>query len=161
VDVNLPDGSGIELAVELRSLDPPVPTLVLTGQVDREVINEAQVVGAEFALKPPDEASLIAFASRALASPGPEHSDDRALLTRTVRRYSLTARETAVLAQALLGVDRDVSARALGMSEGTIKTHIAAILRKTGEQTMRAVVGVLRKEPVTESGRAARQGKGR
>jgi DNA-binding NarL/FixJ family response regulator len=140
----LPDGLGIALALELRSQRPPVPTLLLTGHVDRTAINDAQVAGVEFALKPPSDASLIAFAARAMRDPAAGTPDDSALLVRCVTQYGLTAREAAVLAQALLGLDRDVSARALGMSEGTIKTHITAILRRTSKASMRELVGSLR-----------------
>lgn len=144
VDLLLPDGLGIDLALELRGLAPPVPTLLLTGHVDRTAINDAQVAGVEFALKPPDNASLIAFAARAMRDPSSRAQDDGALLARCVDDYGLTARDAAVLAQALLGLDRRGVAAVLGMGEGTIKAHVGSILRKTRAPSMRTLAVCLR-----------------
>jgi DNA-binding NarL/FixJ family response regulator len=157
VDLVLPDGLGLELALELRTQTPPVPTLVLTGLVDRVAINDAQVAGAEFALKPPDRASLFAFAARALRGPGAHGPDEAALVTRCVTRFKLTARETAVLSQALLGLDREASALALGIHDGTIKAHIASILRRTAQPSLRALVAWLRSGALDEAKPAARR----
>jgi len=144
VDLLLPDGLGIDLALELRGLAPPVPTLLLTGHVDRTAINDAQVAGVEFALKPPDNASLIAFAARALREPSARPQDDGALLARCVDDYGLTVRDAAVLAQALLGLNRVGAAQVLGMRRGTIKSHINSILRRTRAPSLRTLVTCLR-----------------
>jgi DNA-binding CsgD family transcriptional regulator/PAS domain-containing protein len=55
----------------------------------------------------------------------------RTPLSATAARYSLTAAETQVLAQALNGQTLEEAAAILGVARSTVKTHLDAIYRKT------------------------------
>jgi DNA-binding NarL/FixJ family response regulator len=145
VDVGLPDGSGLDLVAELRRSEPPVPTLVFTANADAETINRAQRLGAELACKPASIANILSFLGRALSSRQGAAPSGQALALACAAEHALTSRETEVLGAALGDLDRAESADALGLSESTMKTHIASILRKTGQPTLRALVQQLRR----------------
>ncbi|MCC6526065.1 MAG: response regulator [Polyangiaceae bacterium] len=66
LDLELGDGRGLDVLAELRQHDAHVPVLMLSGTGDREPVNDAQRLGAEFAYKPFVAANLRAFADRVL-----------------------------------------------------------------------------------------------
>src|SRR5450432_3152563 len=50
IDISLPDGSGFEVLELARSMD--VPSLVLTGHLNRDFANRAFDLGASYVVKP-------------------------------------------------------------------------------------------------------------
>lgn len=66
LDLNLPDVPGLELLARLRTVDPDVTVIVLTGQADLPTAVEAMRAGAEnFLSKPMSLQHLYAAADRA------------------------------------------------------------------------------------------------
>jgi len=52
VDLGLPDGNGLDVVTALRRRSPDMPILVLTGSNDPATINHAQLLRAEYVVKP-------------------------------------------------------------------------------------------------------------
>ena len=61
VDVNMPDMTGLDLQRELRKLGAQIPTIVITGVEDKNVVAKAKSLGADaFFYKPFTQAEIIA-----------------------------------------------------------------------------------------------------
>jgi DNA-binding NarL/FixJ family response regulator len=65
----------------------------------------------------------------------PRVADDAAGAHTTARELGLTARQAQVLALILQGKPNKVICRELGLAEGTVKIHVAAILRALNVST--------------------------
>lgn len=67
LDINLPDGSGIDFIRTARENDPCIPIIVITGEGDIPLAVEAMQRGADnFLTKPVDNAALAVFMSKTL-----------------------------------------------------------------------------------------------
>jgi DNA-binding NtrC family response regulator len=67
LDINLPDGSGIDFIATARLSDPCIPIIVITGEGDIPLAVEAMQRGADnFLTKPVDNAALAVFMSKTL-----------------------------------------------------------------------------------------------
>lgn len=139
LDVQLPDGSGLELARRLRERRPALRVLVMTGQIDRpQLANGALLVGAHFAFKPMPIEELRAFARASLDALPEERVE--ATIALLVRDLSLSVREQEILRFAAFGASRAELPELCVVSENTIKTHIKNLLGKCGEPTLDALV---------------------
>jgi len=133
VDVRLPDGNGLDLLSEIRELYPDahVGALVVTGKADPEIINRSHLLDAGFAVKPDTLDNLRAFLDRIAA--GRPRVPLEGAVERFVAEYALTPREADVVAALAHGQRRTDLADELGVDEGTVKSHIKHILKKTGD----------------------------
>jgi len=67
LDINLPDGSGIDFIGTARASDPCIPIIVITGEGDIPLAVEAMRRGADnFLTKPVDNAALAMFMRKTL-----------------------------------------------------------------------------------------------
>jgi DNA-binding NtrC family response regulator len=67
LDINLPDGNGIDFIETARVNDPCIPIIVITGEGDIPLAVEAMQRGADnFLTKPVDNAALAVFMSKTL-----------------------------------------------------------------------------------------------
>lgn len=67
LDINLPDGSGIDFIDTVRENDPCIPLIVITGEGDIPLAVEAMQRGADnFLTKPVDNAALAVFMRKTL-----------------------------------------------------------------------------------------------
>jgi DNA-binding NtrC family response regulator len=67
LDINLPDGNGIDFISTARANDPCIPIIVITGAGDIPLAVEAMQRGADnFLTKPVDNAALAAFMGKTL-----------------------------------------------------------------------------------------------
>jgi DNA-binding NtrC family response regulator len=67
LDINLPDGSGIDFIATARASEPCIPIIVITGEGDIPLAVEAMQRGADnFLTKPVDNAALAVFMSKTL-----------------------------------------------------------------------------------------------
>jgi DNA-binding NarL/FixJ family response regulator len=143
LDTQLPDGSGIDLCRDLRTLAPDARTLVLTSQDDEETIVAAMHAGAVgYVLKQVEGTSLLS-AVRTIAS---GHSlVDPALARRMINWMEqasdapaelagLTEQQLRILALLAEGLtNREIGTR-LYLAEKTVKNHVTRILAKLGVQ---------------------------
>lgn len=136
-DVRLPDGSGIDLAAEVRRGSPTTGIVVLTMYAGDEHLLGALEAGASaFVNKDAPSDDVVAAARHAVASPRSFSATDlagamqRRLATPT--GPALSPRETEVLHLLAEGLSAGQIGRRLFISESTIKTHIGKIYDKLG-----------------------------
>jgi CheY-like chemotaxis protein len=66
VDFNMPGRDGLELAAELRKMNPRLPVAVISANHQQEIVNRARDVGATFLPKPLVEHALKEFLQTAM-----------------------------------------------------------------------------------------------
>ncbi len=142
VDIGLPDGTGWEVIERLRIVQPHVPTLVLTGHLEPEVVHRANHFRAEVSVKPCESLTLAAFAQRAMAHEGVPDGRLLDVVTQFSSRAGLTPRETETLVLSLT-VTREELQKCLGISENTLKSLVRGVLQKTGYPSMDILVKTL------------------
>lgn len=143
LDVRLPDGSGIDVCRQVRSENPEVKCLILTGYDDDEAIYAAVLAGAAgYVIKDvrasglPDTLRAVA-AGRSLIDPSlsrrvVERINDTH--QRDPRLESLSAREREILPLIAEGLtNREIGER-LALAEKTVKNYISGLLSKLGLQ---------------------------
>jgi DNA-binding NarL/FixJ family response regulator len=143
MDTELPDGSGIDLCRELRSLAPQTRTLVLTSNGREETIAAAMSAGAVGYLLKQVQATSLLSAVRTVAS---GHSlIDPSLARRMIswmeqsdaepdELAGLTEQQMRILTLLAEGLtNREIGVR-LYLAEKTVKNHVTRILAKLGVQ---------------------------
>ncbi|MGL5811423.1 MAG: response regulator transcription factor [Nocardioides sp.] len=135
-DVRLPDGSGLDLARELRTAHSDLGIVVLTMYAGDETLFGALDAGAS-ALVAKDAASddLVSAARHAAISPRSFTTKDLAgAMQRRMEPQGprLTQRESQILGLLAEGLGVAAIARQLYISESTAKTHISRTYEKLG-----------------------------
>jgi DNA-binding NarL/FixJ family response regulator len=152
VDVDLPDGSGVELTRRLLRRDGRLGVLLYTGMDDPAVLEDALASGARgFTLKTSDPDTML-NAARAVAAGGTFIDPGvRNLLAAyqaepgVPRVRLLTVREREVLGRLAEGLTVEEIAADLVLSTETIRTHVRNAMGKLGTRTRaHAIVVALR-----------------
>ena len=132
LDLNLSDGSGIDLIKWVRKNSQAMAIVVLTMSDRKDDLLAAMRSGASaYVSKTSPLEEVMATIAFALKAPNYFNSKELAqLINESATTFDLTAREISVLkALSREGANKDI-ARELFISEATLKTHIAAIYRK-------------------------------
>jgi two-component system CheB/CheR fusion protein len=140
VDAYMPGMSGIELLERLRKDGHHLPALMITGQSDVHMAVTAMKAGAlDFIEKPVGRLELLASVARALTQSHDTKklADWRAEATRRVAE--LTPRQHQIMTLVLAGQPSKNIAADLGLSQRTVESHRAAVMRKTGATSMPAL----------------------
>lgn len=151
VDVQLPDGSGIEVCRQLRTLEPPVRVLVVTTFDDEDARLAATLAGAAGFVSKQIRGTRLVDAVRWIAA-GETLLDDvasadvaqRVRERRTdPRMATLTGQETRVLNLIADGLTNRQIGERLGIGEKTVKNYVTSVLLKLGmsRRTQAAVFG--------------------
>jgi FixJ family two-component response regulator len=130
LDVCLPEGSGIDLQLQLRNGDHP-PIIFLSGHSDVRTSVRAIKAGAiDFLTKPCPNAELLAAVDAAIAQDCHARAE-RAEYQRLRQRHAcLTPRERDVLPLVVGGFLNKQAAAKLGISETTLQIHRSRLMRK-------------------------------
>ncbi|MCX7271810.1 MAG: response regulator, partial [Burkholderiales bacterium] len=140
VDGQLPGMSGFDLLARLRQAGDPIPAIMVTGLSDVGAAVRAMRAGAsDFIEKPVRAATLRAALDRAVAQ-----SRDVGKLAAWRQKASdsltsLTTRQREVMARVLAGEPSKNIAADLGISQRTVETHRAEIMRRTGAKSLPAL----------------------
>lgn len=136
LDLDLPDGSGIEVCRQVQTLSPNSRVLILTAFADERALVAARRAGARgFVLKRVHDFDLVAVIRR-VASGGLAFGD--APDTESVQRPKdpllarLTERERIILAQIAEGKTNREIADDLYLAEKTVKNYVSNLLMKMG-----------------------------
>ena len=141
LDVRLPDGSGIELCREIRSLYPEVKVLMLTSFLDDEAILGAVLGGASgYVIKDIKNLDLLEAIRKVAAG---DILLDTALVSSVTNRlrkvaspaseiYELTDQEQRVLEHIGRGLTNRQIAESMFLAEKTIKNYVSSLLGKLG-----------------------------
>jgi DNA-binding NarL/FixJ family response regulator len=180
LDLSLPGADGFTLLADLRTEYPNIPVVVLSASDRREDVLRAIDLGAMGYIPKSSSNSVTLQALRLVLSGGvyvppvalalrdeptavPRVVEPAPATRTTARDLGLTERQAQVLALVLQGKPNKVICRELGLAEGTIKIHVAAILRALNVSTRtQAVIEASRiglqldRGLVTATGAAAR-----
>jgi len=135
VDINLPDGSGLDAVERLRGRSPDLPAVVISGTAQGPEVNRAARFGATFVCKPCTRDDLLPFFHRAAERARKGHELERVVET-AVKRWGLSPRETEILVHAIRGGDRDEFLERVGISVNTYKTQVRSLLRKADYESL-------------------------
>jgi len=137
LDVNMPDGSGLEVLAELRKRTRAPAIVLLTAGMDDSQLLTADRLGPEgMVLKTSDPALLLECMDQVRKGErwaDPEMAErTRHAKERAASAPSLTPRERELVELVRQGLrNRDIAAQ-LGVTEGTVKVYLHAIFDKLG-----------------------------
>lgn len=161
LDINMPGMNGIEVAKTVREKHPDTEVLVLTIHDNESYVNEMIRVGAKGYLLKDAEPREVVLAIKKVATGDTVYSTQ--LMERVMERYhhmemqygrlqsaaaiqdlELTNRELEILQYICEGLSNKEIAKALFISEKTVKNHITSLLRKleVEDRTQAAVFAV-------------------
>ena len=143
MDLRLPDMSGVDTTIAIRSEFPDARIVALTtfeGDVD---IQRAFAAGAKaYVLKSMPPKDLIEIIRHVHAGKKRVPPEVAALLAEHIAEESLTQRERAVLMHVAGGHRNREIARLLQISEDTVKTHLKHIIDKLGARDRTEAVAI-------------------
>jgi two-component system nitrate/nitrite response regulator NarL len=141
LDMRMPQMTGVEVLRALRDRGQTMPIVMLTTSRDeRDVIDSLQAGAQGYLLKDMEPDELIEALEKIVQGQtvvAPEltgvlaravKGDAEQLVPKTVA--DLTPREREILCHLAAGQSNKVIAKELGISDGTVKLHVKAILRK-------------------------------
>lgn len=158
VDLNLPDGDGIEVCRTLRSRNPEIRCLILTAFADEEGIASAIVAGADGLLLKNTPAPAVVEAIRKVAAGQSLLDPDmtRRVLEQlrgghkvTRGQQQLTGRQEQLLDLLAAGLTNKEIALELHLAEKTVRNYVSDLLAALGmrHRTQAALYGAERKPP--------------
>ena len=149
LDYNLPDGNGLDLLREIKSIVPATPVALLSAHEDPQLIQATLAAGASGFITKSSSSEVMLSALQLIFSGGvyvppailaQNFSSEANTQTNSSSQptekapasneYHLTERQLEVLQQMTKGLANKEIARVLDMSPSTVKAHIAAILRE-------------------------------
>jgi DNA-binding NarL/FixJ family response regulator len=180
LDLVLPGVDGLSLLTQIRETRPEVPLVVLSGNDNPQTVRQAIDSGAMGFITKRSATPVLVSALRLVLS-GAVYIPPQALAAETqasaggwageqlpagrsptLADLGLTGRQVEVLAHMVQGKPNKVICRDLGLAEGTVKTHITAILRALNVSSRTQALFALSKLgvqlPVAFRSRAAAQG---
>ncbi len=141
LDARLPDGTGIEVCRDVRSVDPSLNCLILTSYDDEQALRGAVLAGAAgYVLKEIGGTDLLGALRRAANG---ESLFDAAVKARIVqgltepprmdpRVASLTPQERRVLELVGKGMTNRQIGVQMALAEKTVKNYVSSMLAKLG-----------------------------
>jgi two-component system nitrate/nitrite response regulator NarL len=170
LDMRMPDVSGIGVLKKLRESNLAMPVVMLTTSTEESDLVESLRAGAQGYLLKDMEPDALVIALRDIVAGKTVVAPDLApILAKAVQGKNeepeppeaspfddLTPRETEILGLLAEGQSNKAIARNLGISDGTVKLHVKAILRKLNvhsrvEAAVMAVEKGLQRNPVSTS----------
>lgn len=147
VDINLPDGSGLEIVSWVRTISTEIAIVVLTFNDSDDQLLAAMKAGASaFVNKSAPLPELMAAIAHAQASPRSFAAQEIVdALQRKHLKFGLSQRELQIIT--MLPTDEPLStlAKSLFISESTLKTHLTHIYRKMSVKNRLQAINVARK----------------
>ena len=160
LDLRMPDVSGFAALADIEDRHPDVPIVVMTGEDDPALVREAFEHGALGFIPKSSPPPVILAALRLVLSGGtyvpPEIMAARAAPRiapprapapdpDAAGRLGITPRQCDVLTLLLAGKSNKVISRELNLAEGTVKNHVAAVLKALNVDTrVQAVIAAAR-----------------
>lgn len=143
LDMRMPAMNGLEVLKELRRREVPMPVVMLTtSREESDVVNALQNGARGYLLKDMEPDELIKALGDIVTGQTVVAPELTIVLAKAVQGEvsgnghshralaELTPRELEILCHLAEGQSNKVIARNLGISDGTVKLHVKAILRK-------------------------------
>jgi len=166
LDARLPDGSGLDVCRDVRSVDPSIQGLILTSFNDEDALATAILAGAAgYLLKDIKGQDLVQAIRRVAAG---EKLIDPAVAQRVKRSWeedrgadprlrTLTPQERRILEHVAEGLTNRQIGETMFLAEKTVKNYITAVLAKLGmERRTQAAVFAATHLGAEEEGQAHR-----
>lgn len=155
MDLRFGEGlSGVEATRQIRALDRGVNVLVVTNyDTDADILAAIEAGASGYLLKDTPPRELLAAVRAAAAG---ESALSPAVATRLLTRVRatpdtvLTPREIDVIGQVATGRSNREIARALHLSEMTVKSHLVHVFTKLGVRSRTAAVAAARRQGLIE-----------
>jgi DNA-binding NarL/FixJ family response regulator len=162
LDLRMPDVSGFAALADIEDRRPDLPIVIMTGDEEPELVREAFDHGALGFIPKSSPPPVILAALRLVLSGGtyvPPQIMGGATASRSappaVKTYAadpalrdtlgITPRQSDVLTLLLAGKSNKVISRELHLAEGTVKNHVAAVLKALNVDTrVQAVIAAAR-----------------
>lgn len=140
IDAYLPGMSGLELLEHIREAKHPLPAIMITGHSDVSTVVRAMKAGAaDFIEKPISRIGLLDSIKRAVE----QSRDANKLLAwqEIAARHiaGLTPRQHQIMERVLAGQPSKIIAADLQISQRTVENHRAAIMKRTGANSLPAL----------------------
>ena len=141
LDARLPDGSGIDVCREIRSLDPEIKALILTSYDDDEALFAAIMAGAAgYTLKQVRGNDLVETVRRVAAGESTLDPSVTAAVLERIRNglpvddelERLTAQEQRILDLIGEGMTNRQIGERMSLAEKTVKNYVSSMLAKLG-----------------------------
>lgn len=147
VDINLPDGSGLDLIAWSRSLSQKIGIVALTiSHLPEHVLACMQSGASAHVDKAAPISELVTAIRKSVDSPLTFNSRKMtSVIALRNQRIGLTSRELEILEKLPTGDTVLQIAAQLFVSESTIKTHLAAVYRKLGAGNRVQAINTARK----------------
>lgn len=158
LDGRLPDGSGVDVCRQVRSVDPDIAVLILTTYDDDDALFTAIMAGASgYVLKQVSGGDLVSVVRRVAAG---QSMLDPAVTAKVLARLRerpdvsppvrrLSRKEEQILELVADGLTNRQIACRLGVAEKTVKNYVSILLGKLGVETRtQAAVLAARRPPV-------------
>jgi DNA-binding NarL/FixJ family response regulator len=140
LDARLPDGSGIDVCRDVRSIDPSVAGIILTSYDDDNALRSAVLAGAVgYLLKDIKGNDLVASIRRVAAG---ETLLDSAVVTRLRAQWGhdvedprltgLSPQERRILQHIAEGLTNRQIGETMSLAEKTVKNYVTSVLAKMG-----------------------------
>jgi DNA-binding NarL/FixJ family response regulator len=141
LDGRLPDGSGIDVCREIRSVDPTIKGLILTSYEDDEALFAAIMAGSSgYILKQVRGSDLVDGVRRVAAG---QSLLDPAITARVLERIrtgaeqpdelkALTEQERRILEYVAQGLTNHQIAERMFLADKTVKNYVSSMLAKLG-----------------------------
>ena len=143
LDMRMPDMDGLQVLGKLREQGVSVPITILTTSAEERDLVECLRAGAQgYLLKDMDPEELVAALCKIVAGESVVAPQLASALAKALQQKSstpampetplseLTPREREIISHLAEGQSNKAIARDLGISDGTVKLHVKAILRK-------------------------------
>ena len=142
LDLRMPNVSGIEVLKNIRAKNKSLPVVMLTTSDDEKDLIDALKIGASsYLLKDMEPDALVValkdvLKGETIVAPNlvqilaKFHQGDDSEINITNLISTLTPRESEILELLAEGQSNKLIAKNLGISDGTVKLHVKAILRK-------------------------------
>jgi two-component system CheB/CheR fusion protein len=140
LDANLPGMGSLELLNTLSKAGHGLPTIMITGNSDVQMVVQAVKAGAsDYIEKPIGRTELLESIDRAV-----EQSQDAGKLaawreSAADHIASLTARQRQIMEMVLAGHPSKIIAADLAISQRTVENHRASIMKKTASRSLPAL----------------------
>ncbi len=132
VDINLPDGNGLEIVSWVRSISSTIAIVVLTLNEHGDFLLASMKAGASsYIHKSAPLRELLSALDFALTSPTSFAAKEISVtIARKSEKFSLSPRELQIVTQLHRGETLKILAGSLFITEATLKTHLASIYKK-------------------------------
>lgn len=134
IDLNLPDGNGLEIVTWIRKISQTMGIVILTMNDEDDFLLASMNAGANaYITKGAPISDVISALNLSVQAPGHFTASGLSnVLARKKETFGLSPRELEVLTLLPQGATAREMGKQLFLSEPTIKTHMANIYRKLG-----------------------------